>query len=98
MHSDIRAALNAMSPALPGTFPNGLATRKYMVDYASATHVVKNTTTVPVTVWIYDITPRNDSAGALPIAAWQGGITEQAVTLPNSDNVTTNTMVGSTPF
>nr|QJI53682.1 MAG: capsid protein [Cressdnaviricota sp.] len=97
MHSDIRAALAATTYTQPTAFPNALATRKYMVDFAESTHLIKNTTTVPITMWLYDVTPRNDLATA-PIQAWTNGITNQTVLLPNNDNTLLNTVVGSTPF
>lgn len=75
-----------------------LRSRKYMVQSNVATHRIKNQTTTPVSVTIYDCTPRKDGDAFGPIDAWNVGVNDQSVTLPGADNALTMTQIGTTPF
>lgn len=99
MQDDIESALTLSSPT-PNVAQGGALfnTRRYMVQKVTTTHMVKNVTTIPITVWFYDLVPRKDNITANPINDWYDGIANQQITMPGADNGLSGTVIGTTPF
>lgn len=99
--TDIRDALTASVPPPPTLMPNQQNTRKYMVQSVVAESVLKNDTTIPITIWIYDVTPRRDiqtGSGVSPIADWQAGLLEEQIVPAGATGTNISVVLGSTPF
>ncbi|UBJ26226.1 putative capsid protein [Red panda feces-associated circular DNA virus 11] len=92
------------TPATQGSAGNTTAnTRKMMLTRLSAKYRLKNQTSVPITVTLYDCVARRDmQAGGLePVNVWNLGMTEEAVGITGA-NANANTQLeqfpGATPF
>jgi len=101
MFNTINEALTASAPPLPVAAPNQNFSRRFMVNKVQVDYRMKNQTTTPIRVQIYDIVPRREIASSgdqNPIVDWDTGLTRQAVNLTNNTNTAVSSTIGTTPF
>lgn len=104
MFSDINNALTASVPPPAAASPNQFNTRRFMINSVTTEHRIKNQTTTPVKITLYDIVSRRDQDGALnvgPLNDWTAGLANESISLPIAPADTNSlgyTQVGITPF
>lgn len=105
MFLDINTALTGSVPPPATTSPNQHLTRRFTIGRVVTEHRIKNMTTTPVKVSIYDITPRRDMEGATvnigPVNDWNAGLNNQSVELEGGfadTNAVGSLQIGVTPF
>lgn len=101
-NSDMNQVLSALDPATTISGANLTAfTRRYMVDSIRAKYQLKNQTTIPITITLYDCVSRRDNTNDAfpPIFAWNTGVADEAVAVGTSNvNTQQSSFPGSKPF
>lgn len=108
---DMQYSLSASEFVPTGTAAtNNYLTRKYMVKSIRAKYTMKNQTTTPIEVTLYDVVARRDSTvdtNRGPDSLWSFGVSDEAVNLPgpgggpaiaNPSNAQTSSFPGAKPW
>lgn len=101
-NGDMAQVLSALDPATTVSGSNLTGnTRRYMIDSIRAKYQLKNQTTIPITVTLYDCVARRDntSDSFSPTFAWTQGIADEAVNVgSNQVNAQGSQFPGAKPF
>lgn len=99
-NNDMNTVLSALDPTATIGGPNATAnTRRYMVDQIRSKIQLKNQTTIPITLTLYDCVARRDNSSDSfdPLATWTSGLNDEFVGVSNQ-NGQGSQFPGAKPF
>lgn len=101
-NGDMAQVLNSLDPATTISGSNLTTnTRRYFVESIRAKYQLKNQTTIPITVTLYDCVARRDNTSDTfsPTFTWTQGIADEAVNVgSNQVNAQASQFPGAKPF
>lgn len=99
-NADMCTVLQALDPATTVSGQSSTNTRRYFVDSVRSKIQLKNQTTVPITVTLYDVSARRDNGTDSfdPLLVWSAGLGDQFVNVGTTANIQGNQFPGARPF
>lgn len=101
-NNDMNQILSGLDPSATIVGPNSTAlTRRYMVESIRCKVQLKNQTTIPITLTLYDCVARRDNAtdSFNPLVTWNGGILDEVIPVGvTNSNAQGSGFPGAKPF